>query len=118
MNKLDQVREFMTESGQTIKETPTVGRNGQVRFKLMQEENREYFEAVQDADIVEVLDALVDMQYILNGTILSHGLQHVFDEAYNRVHENNMTKRPFKKNVLGKVIKPKGFKPVDLSDLI
>lgn len=118
MNKLDQVREFMTESGQTIKENPTVGRNGQVRFKLMQEENREYFEAVQYTDIVEVLDALVDMQYVLNGTILSHGLQHVFDEAYNRVHENNMTKRPFKKNTLGKVIKPKGFKPVNLSDLV
>ena len=47
MNKLDQVREFMTESGQTIKETPTVGRNGQVRFKLMQEENREYFEGMR-----------------------------------------------------------------------
>lgn len=118
MNKLDQVREFMTESGQTIKETPTVGHNGQVRFKLMQEENREYLEAIEAGDIVEVLDALVDMQYILNGTILSHGLQDVFDEAYNRVHENNMTKRPFKKNALGKVIKPKGFKPVDLSDLV
>ena len=118
MSKINQVKEFMTESGQKVLDKPAIGRNGNVRFKLMQEENREYLEAIEAGDIVEVLDALVDMQYVLNGTILSHGLQDVFDEAYNRVHENNMTKRPFKKNALGKVIKPKGFKPVDLSDFI
>lgn len=115
---IQKVKEFMTASKQTIKETPIVGRNGSTRFKLMQEENREYFDAIQENDLIGVLDAVVDMMYILNGTILSHGLQDVFEEAYNRVHDNNMSKKPFKKNVHGKVLKPIGFKPVDLSDLI
>ena len=118
MNKIEKVKEFMTESGQNVSETPKIGRNGSLRFNLMKEENFEYLEAISQNDIVEVLDALVDQQYILNGTILNHGLQHVFDEAYNRVHENNMTKRPFNKDENGKIIKPTGFKSVDLSDLV
>ena len=50
---------------------------------------------VQDGDNVdkvEELDALADIQYVLNGKILSSGLQHVFDKAFDQVHANNMNK--------------------------
>lgn len=40
----------------------------------------------------EELDALCDIQYVLNGKIITAGLQYVFDRGFNQVHENNMTK--------------------------
>ena len=36
----------------------------QLRFDLMDEENREYLEAARNNDLVEVADALGDMLYI------------------------------------------------------
>ena len=41
---------------------------------------------------VEVLDALIDISYINNGSIVTSGLQDIADEAFDLVHENNMTK--------------------------
>jgi len=41
---------------------------------------------------VEELDALADLQYVLNGAVLEGGFGELFDEAFNTVHENNMTK--------------------------
>lgn len=45
-----------------------------------------------DVDRVEELDALCDLQYVLTGKIISSGLYDVFDEAFKRVHKNNMKK--------------------------
>lgn len=40
----------------------------------------------------EVLDALIDLRYVLNGAVLSLGFEEIFDEAFEIVHANNMTK--------------------------
>ena len=48
-----------------------------LRHRLMEEENNEYLEAAEAGDLVEIADALGDQLYILCGTILSHGMQHV-----------------------------------------
>lgn len=118
---LNKVREFQEAFGQTNSETPIMVPIDveNLRYELMKEENEEYMEADNLADI---LDACVDMAYILAGTINAHGLQGIFMEAFNRVHENNMSKlgpdgKPIY-NAVGKVIKPEGFKPVELQDLL
>jgi len=88
----------------------------QLRFNLMDEENKEYFEAAQQGDLVEVADALGDMLYILCGTILEHGLQHKIEEVFNEIQRSNMSKlgangRPIYRED-GKVMKgPNYFKP-------
>lgn len=41
---------------------------------------------------VEELDALCDIQYVLNGKVLTAGLAPVFDAGCDLVHSNNMTK--------------------------
>ena len=88
----------------------------QLRFNLMDEENKEYFEAAQQGDLVEVADALGDMLYILCGTILEHGLQHKIEEVFNEIQRSNMSKlgangRPIYR-ADGKVMKgPNYFKP-------
>jgi len=85
-------------------------------FNLMDEENREYLEAAQNNDLVEVADALGDMLYILCGTILEHGMQYKIEEVFNEIQRSNMSKlgadgKPIYRED-GKVLKgPNYFKP-------
>lgn len=87
-----------------------------LRFNLMKEENEEYWEAVQNDDLVEIADALGDMLYILCGTILEHGLQHKIEEVFDEIQRSNMSKlgedgKPIYRED-GKVMKgPNYFKP-------
>ena len=63
-----------------------------LRYNLMQEENDEYLEACQEEDIVGIADALGDKLYILCGTILKHGMQHVIQDVFDEIHASNMSK--------------------------
>ncbi len=87
-----------------------------LRFNLMDEENKEYFEAAQNNDLAEVADALGDMLYILCGTILEHGMQHKIEEVFEEIQRSNMSKlgkdgKPIYRED-GKVLKgPEYFKP-------
>jgi len=65
---------------------------GLLRFELMKEENKEYFDAVESDNLVEVADALGDMLYILCGTIIEHGMQHVIESVFDEIHSSNMSK--------------------------
>ncbi|SHI48631.1 Phosphoribosyl-ATP pyrophosphohydrolase [Arenibacter nanhaiticus] len=87
-----------------------------LRYNLMDEENREYLEAAENNDLVEVADALGDMLYILCGTILEHGMQYKIEEVFEEIQRSNMSKlgkdgRPIYRED-GKVLKgPNYFKP-------
>ncbi|WP_350287310.1 nucleoside triphosphate pyrophosphohydrolase family protein [uncultured Croceitalea sp.] len=87
-----------------------------LRFNLMDEENKEYLEAAEDDDLVEVADALGDMLYILCGTILEHGMQYKIEEVFEEIQRSNMSKlgangKPIYRED-GKVLKgPNYFKP-------
>jgi len=93
-----------------------------LRYNLMKEENEEYFEAVQNNDLVEIADALGDMMYILCGTIIEHGLQHKIEEVFDEIQRSNMSKlgedgKPIYRED-GKVMKgPNYFKP-DFSKIL
>ena len=63
-----------------------------LRYKLLEEENNEYLEACRNNDKVEILDALTDQLYIVLGTIVSHGMQHIIKQAFDEVHNSNMSK--------------------------
>ena len=121
---LDMVAQFQIATEQTLNLEPTLLniKESNLRYELMAEENKEYFHAVVQKDKVEIADALIDQMYVLLGTINSHGMQSMFLEAFSRVHENNMTKVGPDGKVLrdpsGKILKPSGFKAVDLTDLI
>lgn len=93
-----------------------------LRFKLMAEENQEYFEAAKNNDIVEVADALGDMLYILCGTIIEHGMQDKIEEIFDEIQKSNLSKlgedgKPIYRND-GKVMKgPNYFKP-NISEIL
>ena len=118
------IAEFQSATSQTVNHFPTLVKDNdsKLRYDLMREENIEYKTANDEKDLTEILDACIDMFYVLAGTINTHGLQDVFEEGLKIVHENNMTKvgpdGVVLRNPDGKVLKPAGYKKVDLSNLI
>ena len=93
--QLDAVAAFHTAFGVGMANTPVGNISKEInelRHKLMAEENNEYLEAANTNDLVEVADALGDMLYILCGTILSHGMQHIIEEVFDEIQDSNMSK--------------------------
>lgn len=117
--KIKAVKEFHNSFGLGVSENMIADlgeAKNNLRFNLMDEENKEYLEAAQNNDLVEVADALGDMLYILCGTILEHGMQYKIEEVFNEIQRSNMSKlgedgKPIYRED-GKVLKgPNYFKP-------
>lgn len=93
-----------------------------LRLQLLQEELAELAEAIYQEDLVACLDALCDLQYVLDGTILSLGMQDIFWEAFVEVHKSNMTKLDAQGNPVvneaGSVVKSDQFREPDLHQFI
>jgi NTP pyrophosphatase (non-canonical NTP hydrolase) len=60
------------------------------RLSLIREEFNELEEAVRNKDMVETLDALADLIYVVQGMACSLGLD--LDKAFDIVHKSNMSK--------------------------
>ena len=122
---INSVKKFHDAFNIDVSVSPTVDlplNKIKLRFKLMSEENKEYFEAAKNKDLIEIADALGDMLYILCGTILTHGMQDKIEEVFNAIQDSNMSKlgedgKPiYRKD--GKVLKgPNYFKP-DLKKIL
>tara|TARA_R110002049_G_scaffold274753_1_gene452740 strand:+ start:1240 stop:1626 length:387 start_codon:yes stop_codon:yes gene_type:complete len=118
-NKLKAVELFHKSFGAGVSEELIADLGEQknlLRFNLMDEENKEYLEAANSNDMVEVADALGDMLYILCGTILEHGMQYKIEEVFSEIQRSNMSKlgrdgKPVYRED-GKILKgPSYFKP-------
>ncbi|MCE2612751.1 nucleoside triphosphate pyrophosphohydrolase family protein [Flavobacteriaceae bacterium D16] len=93
--KIKAVKRFHKSFGLGVSDTPRadLGHDkNMLRFNLMDEENKEYLQAAQNNDLVEVADALGDMLYILCGTILEHGMQYKIEEVFEEIQRSNMSK--------------------------
>jgi predicted HAD superfamily Cof-like phosphohydrolase len=113
--QLKSVEEFHTGFGQTNGQWPSLISNAEydLRHSLMKEENDEYLEACYNKDLVEIADALGDQLYILCGTILKHGMQHIIEDVFNEIHASNMSKlgedgKPIFRHD-GKILKGKNY---------
>ena len=71
-NSLNQVAEFHTTFKHPILESPVIPskQRADLRISLLAEELKELQEAVENDDLVEVADALCDLQYVLAGVKL------------------------------------------------
>lgn len=63
-----------------------------LRVALIAEELKELEAAIRDQDIVEIADALCDIQYVLSGAILEFGLAEKFSDLFEEVQRSNMSK--------------------------
>jgi predicted HAD superfamily Cof-like phosphohydrolase len=72
-----------------------------LRVSLLKEELEEFEVAYKNKDIVEVFDALLDLQYILDGTFICFGLTDVKEAGFLEVHASNMSKfTPYKEEII------------------
>ena len=118
-SKIGAVEQFHKSFGLGVSKTMRANlgpSKNHLRFNLMDEENKEYLEAANNNDMIEVADALGDMLYILCGTILEHGMQYKIEEVFEEIQRSNMSKLGTDGKAIyredGKVLKgPNYFKP-------
>ncbi len=91
---LNQVAEFHRTFKHPILEIPQIPskQRSDLRVSLIAEELKELQEAIDNNDIVEVADALADIQYVLAGAILEFGLGEKFRALFDEVQRSNMSK--------------------------
>jgi len=94
MDYLKKVEEFHKTFNHPVLEEPQLApiNRAQLRIALLKEELRELEEAIENNDLIEVADALCDLQYVLSGAILEFGLKDKFDEMFDEVQRSNMSK--------------------------
>ena len=94
IDSLNQVAEFHRTFNAPVLETPTIpsAERCKLRISLLQEELNELKDAIDDNDMVEIADALCDLQYVLSGAVLEFGLGEKFVSLFNEVHRSNMSK--------------------------
>lgn len=63
-----------------------------LRVALIAEELKELQEAIENKDLVEIADALCDIQYVLSGAVLEFGLKDKFNILFEEVQRSNMSK--------------------------
>ena len=97
MDKLDalnQVAEFHRTFKHPILSEPKIPSENRckLRVELLAEELKELKAAIEDNDLVEIADALCDIQYVLSGAVLEFGLGDKFRELFDEVQRSNMSK--------------------------
>lgn len=94
IDSLNQVAEFHKTFNAPILDTPQIPsqQRCELRVSLLQEELNELKQAISDNNIVEIADALCDLQYVLSGAVLEFGLGDKFVELFNEVQRSNMSK--------------------------
>lgn len=93
-SSIEAVGEFHRLFGAPIHRQPTVPSEDRqkLRCTLLLEEVTELIEACGDKNIVEIADALADIQYVLTGAVLEFGLGAHFKDLFDEVHRSNMSK--------------------------
>lgn len=94
LDSLNQVAEFHQLFDAPILVSPQIPskERAQLRVALLEEELKELKEAIKNNDLVEVADALCDLQYVLSGAVLEFGMGDKFVELFNEVHRSNLSK--------------------------
>ena len=94
MEQLEKVKEFQRLFELPILDKPQIPSKERawLRIELIEEELTELKEAVNASELIEVADALCDLQYVLLGAVLEFGMGERFIDMFNEVHRSNMSK--------------------------
>ncbi len=94
IDPLNQVADFHHTFKHPVLSSPQIPSRErcELRISLIAEELKELEEAIKDNDIVEVADALCDIQYVLSGAVLEFGLGDKFKDLFEEVQRSNMSK--------------------------
>lgn len=122
VHPFEQVMEFHQTYNCLITAKPTLpdAANRKLRLDLLKEEYEELLEAEANDDLVEIADALADMQYLIQGHAISYGIP--LDAVFNEVHRSNMSKldengKPIYRED-GKILKSALFSRPDIKSIL
>ena len=104
------VEQFHEKFGHVINHKPTIDlARPELRAKLIEEEAKETADAIRANDLVEAIDGMCDLLYVVFGTAVEFGIdiQPFFDE----VHLSNMAKVGGATREDGKTLKPPDWSP-------
>lgn len=119
MNKWQMdVLDFHVKFGHVINNTPTeLGlQTRTLRALLILEEVGETLKAIGQNDLVGVADGIADSIVVLLGTAVSYGID--MSPIWEEVHRANMAKEGGGKSDVGKTLKPKGWIPPRIKELL
>lgn len=104
------VEEFHQKFRLPVLMTPTVQSPGELLFRsrLILEESTEFLTAASRRDLVEMVDALCDILYVVYGTAVVLGVD--LQPIFHMIHQSNMTKEGVKERG-GKVMKGDSWAP-------
>lgn len=94
LDALNQVAEFHHTFHHPVLPEPQIPapERCQLRVSLLREELQELEDAIKDNDLVEIADALCDIQYVLAGAVLEFGMGEKFRALFDEVQRSNMSK--------------------------
>lgn len=112
------VIDFHKAAGHHIEEKPSIppAEVYWLRQRLIKEEIEETLKALLQDDLVGLADGIADSIVVLLGTAISYGIdvRLVWDE----VHKTNMAKVGGPKRTNGKSLKPEGWQPPKIKELL
>ena len=92
----------------------------ELKLRLITEEYEELVEAFNENDTVEVVDALADLIYVINGFAIYLGVD--LDQVVSVVHKTNMDKLDKNGEPIyredGKIMKPDGWEAPKIKELL
>jgi len=93
-NALNNVAQFHKTFNLPIVDVPSIPEKVRcdLRINLLEEELSELKTAIEENDLVEVIDALCDIQYVLSGAIHEFGFGQKFKQMFEEVQRSNMSK--------------------------
>lgn len=117
MNSRDDVKTFMDACDQTAND---FGAQANLYMALIIEEYKELMVAFGNRDIVEIADACADLKWVIEG--LEHTLQIPQQKVWDEVARSNLSKISSTGKVIkredGKVLKPEGWTPPNIKEII
>ena len=95
-NHLEQVRRFMIAFDQEVNDIPTVSdhETRQLRYKLIEEELSELWDALKNRDLVKIADGLIDLEYVVLGGLVAFGLADLHEKLFAEVQRTSRVTCP------------------------
>jgi hypothetical protein len=87
-----------------------------LRVRLINEEHREFLDAVHNEDLADTVDALVDKIYVEIGTAVAMGVD--LRPVWDAVHAATLAKSGGPRRADGKFLKPEGWLHPDIKGIL
>lgn len=115
---IDMVREFHNRFCVPIQGSPWFPSESRQRLRaaLIAEESAEVAQAFSEGGLTDIADGLCDLIYVAIGAALEYGID--LEPIFAEVHRTNMLKVGGSVRRVGKVLKPEGWTPPRIAELL